>query len=163
MIVFAIALASFFILVAADRMPANDTIARRFIQSELQNERISAFKYIIRNKEIAHLIDLYDVKQLDKAGVAERYWFANASSLRAKETFDVLVRQLGDPQANVVCQAIYALGKSNERKALNYIMDVVRKSDHWYIQWYAYRALVNLGWRQAYKEIKENNGDDEKQ
>jgi len=65
------------------------------------------------------------------------------------ETFKDLLSFLDDPHPNVVSMAFYALGQRGDRRAVNEIIKRVETSDDWYNQWYAYKALRRLGWKQA--------------
>ena len=47
-----------------------------------------------------------------------------------------------------VSMAMYSLGKRQDADAVNEIVYRINISDHWYVQWYAYRALKRLGWTQ---------------
>jgi len=81
--------------------------------------------------------------------IAERYWLARALGVsRQSETYDDLIAFLDDPSPNVVSMAFYALGKRGDRRAIKEIMTRIEASDNWYNQWYAYKALRKLGWKQ---------------
>jgi hypothetical protein len=56
---------------------------------------------------------------------------------------------MDDPHPNVVCQAFYALGARGQRMAIHPIMERLVRTNHWYAQWYGYRALRRLGWYQV--------------
>jgi HEAT repeat protein len=45
--------------------------------------------------------------------------------------------------------AFYALGQRGDRQAIQEILTRIETSKHWYNQWYAYRALRCLGWKQS--------------
>jgi hypothetical protein len=81
--------------------------------------------------------------------VAVRYWLARALAVsRRPETYRDLLAFLDDPHPNVVSMAFYALGQSGDRRAVSEILTRIQTSDHWYNQWYAYKALRALGWKQ---------------
>jgi len=81
--------------------------------------------------------------------VPERYWLAGALGYgRGLETYRDLLVLLDDSSPNVVCKAFEALGKRGNTEAVGEIIQRIETSDHWYEQWYAYRALRTLGWRQ---------------
>jgi hypothetical protein len=87
---------------------------------------------------------------LKEGGIAERYWFARALGVsRNKATYNDLLHLAEDPHPNVVCQAYYALGRRGRREAVPVLIDQLKQSRHWYAQWYGYRALKALGWRQT--------------
>jgi hypothetical protein len=81
--------------------------------------------------------------------VPERYWYARSLGYsRDPKRYDRLIGLLDDPHPNVRCQAFFALGMSGMRRAVPEIIRRIEASDHWYVQWYAYRALKRLGWTQ---------------
>ena len=81
--------------------------------------------------------------------VPERYWLAYALARSTRpETGEDLLKLLDDPHPNVVCKAYEALGKRGDRKFIPLIIERIKVSDHWYCQWYAYKALRALGWIQ---------------
>jgi len=81
--------------------------------------------------------------------VPERYWYARASAnSQQKRNLTDLLDLLNDPHPNVQCQAFFALGKLGNRRAIPEMVRRIRSSDHWYVQWYAYKALKRLGWTQ---------------
>jgi hypothetical protein len=45
--------------------------------------------------------------------------------------------------------ALYGLGLKGDSRAISDIPRWLERSDHWYSQWYAYRALKALGWKQS--------------
>jgi Ca2+/Na+ antiporter len=82
--------------------------------------------------------------------IAERYWFVRTlANSRKPETYGDLLSFLSDSHPNVSSMALYALGKRGNKHAIGRIMQVIEASDDWYHQWYAYRALRALGWRQT--------------
>ena len=68
------------------------------------------------------------------------------------ETYEDLINFLDDPSPNVSCMAFYVLGLRGDKRAVYEILKRIKTSDHWYKQWYAYRALKALGWRQTGSE-----------
>ena len=88
--------------------------------------------------------------QVARAKIVERYWFAKAlGQSRSTATLKELYRLLDDPHPNVVCQSLAALGQRNAKEAIAPILAKLTSTDHWYIQYYAYRALRRLGWNQG--------------
>jgi len=81
--------------------------------------------------------------------IAERYWFAKclryARGGEAGRTLRVL---LDDPHFNVVCMAFHALGYVGNANDIPIIIEKTKQSDNWYEQWYAYKAMRRLGWKQ---------------
>ncbi len=81
--------------------------------------------------------------------VPERYWLARALGAgNHPETLNTLLRLLQDPHPNVVCMTLDALGRRGKERMIPSIMHMATTSSHWYVQWYAYKALKALGWRQ---------------
>ncbi|MGD8837260.1 MAG: HEAT repeat domain-containing protein [Desulfobacteraceae bacterium] len=89
------------------------------------------------------------LKLLASPMVVERYWLARAlAKSRTASTYPHLLELLKDPHPNVICQAFYALGERGRRGAIHTINHKISDLDHWYAQWYGYRALRKLGWHQ---------------
>jgi hypothetical protein len=81
--------------------------------------------------------------------IAVRYWLVRALAVsRRPETYKDLLAFLDDPHPNVVSMAFYALGQRGDRQAIKEILTRIKTSHHWYNQWYAYKALRALGWKQ---------------
>ena len=68
---------------------------------------------------------------------------------RTPDTRESLHRLLDDPHFNVVCMAMDSLGRRGNRADIPLIVSKIEASHNWYEQWYAYRALRRLGWRQG--------------
>jgi len=118
------------------------------ISSDKWQVRVSALK-MIREKEI----DIGDSpaykEMIESPSVPERYWLATVlKKSRGPETYGVLLAMLDDPHPNVRCKVIEALGKRGRKEVVGEIVRRIKTSDHWYCQWYAYRALRSLGWKQ---------------
>jgi hypothetical protein len=119
------------------------------LASDQWSHRVAALRYIAKhNLEI----DAYPGyrRLLTSPLVVERYWLARAmAKSRVYETYSRLLPMIHDAHPNVVCQAFYALGELGRRTAIDPIKRRMVELDNWYAQWYAYRALRTLGWRQA--------------
>lgn len=111
--------------------------------------RVAALRHI--EKQGLELADYPQYRTLlNSAMPVERYWLARALAVsRSASTFTDLVSLVEDRHPNVRCQVYYALGKRGYRRAIQIIKAQMFVSDHWYTQWYAYRALRRLGWHQA--------------
>ena len=110
--------------------------------------RVAALRYIIRHKlEIADHPGYRSL--LTSPLVMERYWLARAmAGSRVTETYTQLLPLIRDPHPNVICQAFFALGEMGRRAAIGPVKQRLVELDHWYAQWYAYRAIRKLGWHQ---------------
>lgn len=86
-------------------------------------------------------------EMVDSPHVAERYWLARAAGISGRPD-PIIEKLMNDPHPNVVCQALLSLGKTGDKGAAEKVTTLIKKSTHWYVQWYAYRALRRLGWIQ---------------
>lgn len=79
----------------------------------------------------------------------ERYWLARAlaTSPNPQATED-LIRLVADPQVNVRSMALQALAQRRDARAVQPILNLLKTSDEWYDQLYAYQALKALRWDQ---------------
>jgi hypothetical protein len=119
------------------------------VESGRWQERVSALR-IIRHKklEIADFQAYKDI--LTSPYIPERYWLVKALGVsREPDTYKDLLVFLDDPHPNVVCMAFHSLGQRRDSSAIKEILKRIETSDHWYEQWYAYKALRALGWKQA--------------
>ena len=111
--------------------------------------RVAALRKIYNQRlEIANLYD--DKESMKSRHISERYWLARALSVsKDSRTYKDLFILLDDSQPIVQCQALYALGSRHRSSAITPIYNLLKTSDHWYIQWYGYKALRRLGWVQS--------------
>lgn len=110
--------------------------------------RVAALRFIEQNKINIAAYPHYQ-SLLTSPRVVERYYLARALAFSSHpNAVNQLLQLTRDPQPNVVCQAYYALGVRRERRAIGPIQRQLLQSDHWYTQWYGYRALRRMGWRQ---------------
>jgi hypothetical protein len=119
------------------------------MKSHQWQERVASLKAIDRKKlEIANFPGYGTM--LSSHNIPERYWLARAFGVsRRPDTYGDLLKLLDDPQPTVVCKAFEALGRRGDRGAIPEILQRLKRSDHWYKQLYAYKALRTLGWKQA--------------
>ncbi|MEA3470732.1 MAG: HEAT repeat domain-containing protein, partial [Thermodesulfobacteriota bacterium] len=118
------------------------------MQSDQWQVRVSALK-TIREKgmEIGNFPAYKGM--IESPRVPERYWLATVlKKSRDPETYGDLLVMLDDPHPNVRCKVLEALGKRGKKDVVGEIIKRIETSDHWYCQWYAYRALRSLGWKQ---------------
>jgi len=118
------------------------------LASESWQKRVAALRIIERKGLEASSFPPYP-RLLVSPYIAERYWLARALAVsRRPETYRDLLAFLDDPHPNVVSMAFYGLGKRGDRRGVSEILTRIKTSDHWYNQWYAYKALRALGWKQ---------------
>ena len=111
-------------------------------------DRVAALKLIQqKGLEIGNYHSYKDM--LNSPNIPERYWLARVlGASRQPETYKDLLVFLDDPYPNVVCMAFHSLGQRGKKRIVREIVKRIEISDHWYEQWYAYRALRTLGWKQ---------------
>ncbi|MCF8143106.1 MAG: HEAT repeat domain-containing protein [Deltaproteobacteria bacterium] len=121
----------------------------RLLTSGRWQERVAGLKTIRQKRMDVSGFPSYQ-RMLASPHIPERYWLAKALSVnRGPETHEDLLRLLDDPSPSVVCMAFQSLGRRGDPRAIPEILNRIQTSDHWYPQWYAYRALKELGWRQG--------------
>ena len=127
---------------------SEENLADELNSGRWQN-RVAALKIIDKNGLEIKQFQAYP-QLLNSAYIAERYWFVRTlANSRNPETYRDLLSFLNDSQPNVVSMALYALGKRGNKNSIGRIMQVIKTSDDWYHQWYAYKAMRALGWRQT--------------
>ena len=121
------------------------------LDSESWRKRVSALKTIVQSKiEISDFPDYQRLKT--SAHMPERFWLVGALGVsRRPETWDEIFPFLDDPHPNVQRMALDALGQRRNPAAIPEIKNRLETSDHYFSQWYAYKALRALGWKQVKK------------
>jgi Ca2+/Na+ antiporter len=137
-------------LVASDTEGLSDPQnLSKAITSHRLHSRITALKYILRNKVDIAGFPAYPT-MLNSRHIPERYWLAKALGVsHTPETRKALHQLLDDPHFNVVCMAIDSLGRRGNRADVPRILGKMESSGNWYEQWYGYRAITGLGWKQG--------------
>jgi len=119
------------------------------LESERWQERVAGLRLIEKEGTEVGDFQAYP-RMLTSPHIAVRYWLARSLGVsRNPETYDDLLGLLNDPHPNVVSMAFFALGRRGDKKAISIIVENIGTSDQWYSQWYAYRALRRLGWKQT--------------
>jgi hypothetical protein len=151
LLIFALPAASFYRQSSLEALEDKE-IAAKLNSDELQ-DRVAALK---RVSEQGRPIDLYfDPRELAQSQfTVERYWLAKTlGDSRSPASYRLILQLLDDPQPNVVCMAFYSLGRrthlNENSEVIREIISRINTSSHWYVQWYAYKALKRLGWTQT--------------
>ena len=119
------------------------------LNSQRWQERVAALKLIDEKGLEISQFKSYPAL-LKNTHMAERYWLVRSlGNSRNPSTYNDLLHFLNDPHPNVVTMALYAIGKRSKRDMTDEILQIITTSDNWYIQWYAYKALRSIGWRQV--------------
>ncbi|MFZ2633719.1 MAG: hypothetical protein WA081_13175 [Desulfosalsimonadaceae bacterium] len=123
---------------------------RRYLGSDQWQDRVSALKYISDSDDGIPIDGLEELPRLvHSPWIAERYWLAKVTgNSRSPQSGQITLSLLDDPQPNVACMALYSLGKRGKPAVIPQIIHKINTSGHWYVQWYAYKALKRLGWEQ---------------
>jgi len=118
------------------------------LEAKHWEKRVAALKIIKENRLEINDFPAYR-QMLSSPKTVERYWLGQALGVsRRAETYQDLLSLWDDPSLNVVCMVYEALGWRGERRVTRQIIERINKSDDWYVQGYAYRALRKLGWKQ---------------
>lgn len=131
-----------------DRDLSKDQLAQA-LRADDWNQRVAALRQVEKQRiDIGAIIDYRHL--LHSPRVVERYWLArNLANSRGAGTYRDLLTLIRDPHPNVVCQAYFGLGRRGNRAAIKPIQTQMAQSDHWYTQFYGYRAIRKLGWNQT--------------
>ncbi len=119
------------------------------LKSEAPEIRIHALKAI--HKKGLELGGFPGLTALAKSPyLLERYWLAQAlGRSRSSATYKTLLTLLDDRRFNVAYKAYASLAQRKQSRAIPEILGRIRDIRLWYVQWYAYRSLKKLGWRQG--------------
>jgi hypothetical protein len=121
----------------------------RALASDRWETRVAALKLIEQKKLEVGDFEAYP-SLMKSHYIAERYWLVRTlGSSRRTGTYRDLLSFLDDSNPGVVSMAFYALGQRKDSRAVPEILKRIETSGDWYNQWYAYRALRNLGWKQS--------------
>lgn len=133
--------------------PDTDEI-HALLQSGRWQYRVRALKSILANDMDINGFQEAIIPLKQSRWTAERYWTARVLfESDSEKTYQVLIQLLQDPHPNVVCAALFSLGRRHEASAIEPIRRRLVSSRHWYIQLYAYNALKELGWTQPESDV----------
>jgi hypothetical protein len=119
------------------------------LNSDRWQKRVAALKLIDEKGLEIRSFKAYP-KLIASTHVPERYWFIKTlGNSRSSATYRDLLNFLDDPNRNVLTMTFYALGQRGNRQAISEIINKIETSNDWYSQWYAYKALRALGWKQT--------------
>lgn len=118
------------------------------LASDSWQMRVAALKLIEQKKMEIASYQSYAFREKNLPS-QERYWLARTLAFsRRPETFKVLLEFLNDDNLNVRTMAFYSLGLRGNPQSIRPIISKIEKSNNWYEQMYAYKALRSLGWKQ---------------
>jgi hypothetical protein len=119
------------------------------LNSDRWQKRVAALKIIDEKGLEISSFQAYP-KLLASTYIPERYWLIRTlANSRSAATYRDLLYYLNDPHPNVLTMVFYALGQRGNKQAIAEIMEKIETSNNWYTQWYGYRALRALGWKQT--------------
>ena len=132
--------------------PMNQEGPGQMLESKNRFDRLTALKRIRENRLEIFGFSTYE-SILQSPHAAERYWLTKALGVsKRKRAHKDLLKLLEDPSPFVAAAALRALGQRGEKKTLSRILDCIKTSEDAYLQWYAYKTLKSLGWRQKSRE-----------
>lgn len=143
--------AALLLLLALQHVPVAH-VAPDKVQESLSSpdsaDRLAALRFIYhRGIEIAGFEDFESLAVRPR--VAERFWLAKVlRHSRSRTSWPVHLALLEDPQINVAYNAFWSLALRQDPRGVPEILRRIDQDPRWYVQWYAYRALRRLGWRQ---------------
>jgi hypothetical protein len=119
------------------------------LESQSWQKRVAALKVVERiGMEVGNSPAYQNL--LTSPHITERYWLVKALAVSNQAaTYKNLLAFVDDPHPNVVSTAFYALGLRGDPRAVGKILSRIQTSDDWYNQWYGYKALRALGWKQT--------------
>jgi len=118
------------------------------LASDSWQMRVAALKLIEQKKIEIASYPSYTFRERNLPS-QERYWLARTLAFsRRPETLKFLLEFLNDDNLNVRTMAFYSLGLRGNPQSIRPIISKIEKSDNWYEQMYAYKALRSLGWKQ---------------
>ncbi|MFH0725721.1 MAG: HEAT repeat domain-containing protein [Pseudomonadota bacterium] len=120
----------------------------QLLESERESERISGLKALVRQEGDITRYPKYRFPE-NPADMVERYWALKAlGRCKNAEAYQVVLKFKDDPHPNIQCIFLEALGRLGSKKDRGAILEKIKAAPNWYVQWYAYQALKDLGWRQ---------------
>lgn len=131
---------------AACHLPAEPIT--ELLASERTNDHISGLKTLLQQGDEITCYSEYRLPG-NLSPVAERYWALKAFAKSKNATaYQAIFNFKDDPHPNVQCVFLEALGRLGSKKDTHLIIEKIETSTNWYVQWYAYRSLKDLGWQQ---------------
>ena len=129
-----------------DTTPAYDNAS--FLSSKNWRAQVVALRqYPILGRDVMRTPEYAGLKKSDR--VPLRYWLVEAlAASRQDEAFTEIVEFLDDSSLNVRTRACQVLGQRRDPRAIPELVRRLSRSDEWYFQWYAYKAMKALGWNQ---------------
>ncbi len=119
------------------------------LRSDRCRIRVAGLRLIVERKLDITTFSDYQ-RDTESLCLPERYWLAHALGYTRDKTVQAeIMKLLDDPVLNVACMAFYSLGLRRDKTVIPEILNRIEAGRHWYSQWYAYRALRQLGWTQT--------------
>ncbi|MBI5844450.1 MAG: HEAT repeat domain-containing protein [Deltaproteobacteria bacterium] len=127
---------------------ARDRDIRELIASGSRSERLTGLRQASEKGIPVCNLAGFD-KILKSSAIVERRWAAEAlASGGCPETGQMLAGLLNDPHPYVRCHAVLSLSRIGASYATDTLLDILRTSNHWYLETYSYSAARSLGWHQ---------------
>ena len=94
---------------------------------------------VLKMGMIGLMLAMMPLLHIEKPDLAKRYW-----QIQSRDNKQPLGELLQDKQVNIVCMALQGMGKSRDIAFIPAILEIIKTSNHWYIQLYAHHALRRL-------------------
>ncbi len=137
------------LLWAPGSLPDQQEALVKILESGRRHERLAALEALIEQRADIATLSIYP-GLITSSDIAIRYKIARAlHSFPHRQSREGIDRLLKDPSPNVRCMALQAVGRRGDLDDIALLLQTIKGSDHWYVQYYAYRALKRLGWSQS--------------
>jgi hypothetical protein len=126
-----------------------DQLARDFSSQHIE-DRIRAMHFMyLRGIDITAYSSKARARIIKSRHTADRFWYAKALQYADRDkTWHEVVRLINDPFLTVSYTAVSIIDRWHNRPVRELLVTVLRTSKKWYVQWYAYKVLRKIGWRQ---------------
>lgn len=119
------------------------------LENGRRNEQLAALEALARQRVDLTTVPIY-MNLLKSPDMAIRSKIAQALGYhRHDQSREGVGHLLKDPNLNVRCMALQSLGRLGDPGDIQLLLETIRESGHWYVQYYAYKALRRLGWVQS--------------
>lgn len=113
-----------------------------------RNEQLAALDTLSRQRVDMTKMSVY-LDLIQSPDIAVRYKMARSLGFHQhRQSREGVEHLLKDSNPNVRCMALQSLGRLGHSDDIQLILKTIRESNHWYVQYYAYKALRRLGWVQ---------------
>ncbi len=136
------------LLPVSNAAKARNRDIRYLMASRSVSERLTGLRLAVEKNIPVCRLPGFD-EALKSPVMVERRWAAAALAVGdCPSATSRLVALTKDPHPYVRCHAVLALSQLGSTYVTYALIDLLKTSDHWYLEWYAYNAARSLGWHQ---------------